>query len=199
MYEGYRLPDVRFADLSPEIQERFQKCRFIVTDFDGVWTNNSVLVNYQDSTEAVMHSQVDGFGVYLLYLGGLYDFDDFHSMNHQVDFLILTMASGQVVRAVAEKVHVKCVLRRLNKVETFLEAIRERGLEASQAVYVGNDVNDIDCMEAAGIAIAVADSYPLILKYADFITQKNGGDGAVREVCDMILYSKAKHPYLPRG
>ena len=53
--------------------------------------------------------------------------------------------------------------------------------------FIGNDVNDIECMESAGIGIAVADSHPEVLKIADFITKKKGGEGAIREILDKIV------------
>jgi YrbI family 3-deoxy-D-manno-octulosonate 8-phosphate phosphatase len=54
-------------------------------------------------------------------------------------------------------------------------------------VYVGNDVNDLLCMALVGCAVAVADAHPDVLAQADMILEHNGGDGAIREVCELIL------------
>ncbi len=60
-------------------------------------------------------------------------------------------------------------------------------MDLKHVVYVGNDVNDLGCMEAAGFAVAVADAHPAALEKADFVLTRPGGDGAVRELCDLLL------------
>ena len=56
--------------------------------------------------------------------------------------------------------------------------------------FIGNDINDLDCIKSAGIGVAVADSYKLALEIADYVTKKKGGEGVVREVVDLILKRK---------
>ena len=63
----------------------------------------------------------------------------------------------------------------------------ERGLEQDQVAYVGNDVNDLECLEWCGLGIAVADAEKAALAVADWVTTRKGGWGAVREVCDLLL------------
>ena len=60
-------------------------------------------------------------------------------------------------------------------------------MDLSRVVYVGNDVNDVGCMEAAGFSVAVADAHPEALARADFVLTRRGGKGAVRELCDLLL------------
>jgi 3-deoxy-D-manno-octulosonate 8-phosphate phosphatase (KDO 8-P phosphatase) len=55
---------------------------------------------------------------------------------------------------------------------------------------MGNDINDIECMQIVGLPVCVADAYPEAKAFAKWITTSNGGYGAVREFCDLILYSK---------
>ena len=52
---------------------------------------------------------------------------------------------------------------------------------------MGNDVNDLDCMEAAGVGVAVADALPQIIRSADYVTSRKGGEGAFREICELIF------------
>jgi N-acylneuraminate cytidylyltransferase len=75
------------------------------------------------------------------------------------------------------------------KGEALRRLMKERGLESSQVVHVGNDVNDLPVFELVGWAVAVADAYPEVLRAADFVLSKPGGSGAVRELCDLILRS----------
>ena len=62
------------------------------------------------------------------------------------------------------------------------------GLE--NVIYVGNDINDLACMKNTGISIAVADAYPEVKNQADIILGHQGGRGAVREVCELIIKNK---------
>ena len=70
--------------------------------------------------------------------------------------------------------------------------IKERSLRPEQVCYVGNDVNDLECLALAGTGVAVADSYPEALRAADWVLTRKGGYGAVREVCDLILDARGR-------
>jgi YrbI family 3-deoxy-D-manno-octulosonate 8-phosphate phosphatase len=65
-------------------------------------------------------------------------------------------------------------------------------VRADEIAYVGNDVNDLDCMKWVGLPIAVADAAPEVLAVAKWVTSKPGGHGAVREVCDLLLTAKSR-------
>jgi N-acylneuraminate cytidylyltransferase len=74
-----------------------------------------------------------------------------------------------------------------DKRAALIELARERNVDLSRVVYVGNDVNDVGCMEAAGFAVAVADAHGEALVRADLVLSRPGGHGAVRELCDLLL------------
>jgi YrbI family 3-deoxy-D-manno-octulosonate 8-phosphate phosphatase len=79
------------------------------------------------------------------------------------------------------------------KGQVLKQILAEKNLDASEVVYLGNDFNDLPCFEVAGWAVAVADAYPEVLRAADYVLKTNGGFGALRELCDLILknaYSK---------
>jgi N-acylneuraminate cytidylyltransferase len=65
--------------------------------------------------------------------------------------------------------------------------LAEKGIDPSQVVYVGNDLNDLPCFPLVGCAVAVADAHSAALEQADLVLTRNGGHGAVRELCEMIL------------
>jgi N-acylneuraminate cytidylyltransferase len=67
-------------------------------------------------------------------------------------------------------------------------------LTPDQIAYVGNDINDLECLRWVGMPIAVADAVPEVLAIAKIITTKRGGHGAVREVCDLLLEAKRQVP-----
>ncbi len=88
---------------------------------------------------------------------------------------------------------VQCLQGRDDKLPEIRKLAAERGLEASQVAYVGNDVNDLEAMGWCGVAIAVADAADEVRAAADFVSRRPGGRGAVREVCDLLLAS-LPHP-----
>jgi N-acylneuraminate cytidylyltransferase len=67
------------------------------------------------------------------------------------------------------------------------EVLAQKNIPADQVIYIGNDLNDLPCFEIAGWSVAVADAYPEVLRMADFVLTKNGGHGAVRELCELVL------------
>lgn len=162
------LPRPRRAvpDLSP--------IRLLVLDFDGVLTDNRVVV-HQDGSEAVRCNRSDGLGIETLLARGV------------VEVVVLSKETNPVVAARCRKLGLPCCQGYDHKRPKLEELVAERGLTASQIAYVGNDVNDLEAMDWCGVAIAVADAYPEARAAADVVTRRSGGDGAVREVCDLLL------------
>lgn len=146
--------------------------RIIIFDFDGVFTDNTVYV-FEDGREAVRCNRADGLGLKRLKDIGL-------------DAMILSTETNPVVLARAEKLKTKCVQGVSNKYEKLNQIINDKGIELSQVAYVGNDINDSECLRAVGLPIVVADAFDEVKKLGAYVTKANGGDGAVREVCDWI-------------
>lgn len=148
----------------------------LVMDFDGVMTDNRVLVT-QEGQEAVWCNRSDGARFGELRARG-------------IALLILSQETNAVVEARANKLRVEC-LAGIDDKRTALEKwLGERGLDAGNVVYVGNDLNDLECMRYVGCGAAVADAYPEVKRAAALALTRKGGDGAVREVCDLILGRK---------
>lgn len=147
--------------------------RLLVTDFDGVHTEDTVHVD-ETGREAVTCSRSDGLGVGRLRAAG-------------VETLILSKERNPVVSARAAKL--KCpVLQGIDdKVPALRAFLAERGIDPAEIVYVGNDVNDLGCLGLAGVAAAPSDARPEVLAVAGYVTRARGGRGAVREVCEAIL------------
>ncbi len=150
--------------------------RLVVFDFDGVMTDNRVLV-MQDGTEGVLCNRSDGLGVGMLREAG-------------VPMLILSKEENPVVSARARKLKLECLQGIDDKLTTLTGLLRERGIGPGEVAYVGNDINDLACMGYVGVPIAVADAYPPVLRVARLVTTRPGGHGAVREVCDWILAAR---------
>ncbi|QFT34377.1 CMP-N,N'-diacetyllegionaminic acid synthase [Labrenzia sp. THAF82] len=145
----------------------------VVTDFDGVHTDDRVQVS-ENGVESVSCNRRDGLGLELLRKRG-------------TRLLILSKEANPVVRARAAKLKMEV----LNQVDDKLPVLdawcREQGLKWSEIVYIGNDVNDIDCMKAAGLSFAPADAHETALAVAGIVLKNGGGKGALREMCDYLI------------
>jgi YrbI family 3-deoxy-D-manno-octulosonate 8-phosphate phosphatase len=145
----------------------------LVTDFDGVHTDDRVSVG-GDGSERVTASRADGVGIEML-------------RNAGYRLLILSRQTNRVVTALGRKLGVD-VRQGLEDKATVLAAwARARNLDLSRVAYVGNDVNDLACMELVGWPIAVADAHPEVVAAARVILEHGGGHGAIREIAERIL------------
>jgi N-acylneuraminate cytidylyltransferase len=171
--------DFQIAEMLLQEQEREQKINLLpspiaalVLDFDGVFTDNKVIV-FQDGREAVVCDRSDGWGLAQLKKLGL-------------PILVLSTEQNAVVQARCDKLGIPCRHGLQDKLLALNEWLNERGLDRAQVVYVGNDLNDLECMKAVGCAVAVADARPEVLSAARIILKSNGGQGAIRELAEMI-------------
>ena len=155
-----------------ELEELVSRLRLLVFDFDGVFTDNRVLV-LQDGTEAVMCSRADGLGLDRLRKCGL-------------DMLVLSKEQNPVVGARCNKLRLHYIQGCDEKAERLHQEINDRGITHNEVAYVGNDINDVECMELVGLPISVADGYPEVKRVAAWVGTVPGGQGAVREVCDWM-------------
>jgi N-acylneuraminate cytidylyltransferase len=94
-----------------------------------------------------------------------------------------------VVAARAKKMGVDAIhgMGLQNKGRVMREVLEKKNIKAENVIFVGNDLNDLPCFEIAGWAVAVADAFPEVIQSADYVLSKNGGHGAVRELCELIL------------
>lgn len=150
----------------------------VVTDFDGVHTDDSATIA-QDGTEAVTVSRSDGMGVALLRSAG-------------VPILILSTEQNPVVTARARKLRVDVAQGIDDKSEALRTWAEGRGIPLSRIAYVGNDVNDLSCLDLVGWPVAVPDAHPLVLAAARLVLDRPGGAGAVRDLADRVLAGRAE-------
>lgn len=164
------------------LEERVRGVRLAVFDFDGVFTDNRVYVG-EDGKESVSCSRADGFGLARLKELG-------------VETLVLSTETNRVVAARSAKLGVRCIHGCADKLAALVQHTRELGVAMSEVAYVGNDINDLACLRAVGVPIAVSDAVPAVLSAVAHRTHAAGGQGAVREVCDWMadLIAAIKEP-----
>lgn len=162
--------------LSPATVKAMRNVRFIAFDFDGVFTDNMVYISH-DGIESVRCSRSDGFGLRKLDQVG-------------VSYVIISTETNAVVAKRAEKLKIRCFHGCEDKVAVLEKVMREAGVTPEETAFVGNDINDIGCLRLVGMPIVVQDAYPEVIAVARHRTQRKGGDGAVREICDLIAELK---------
>ena len=160
-----------------------RQIQMVVFDFDGVFTDNRVLV-MQDGTEGVFCSRADGFGLAALRSAG-------------VQSLVISKEVNPVVGERCKKLRIPCIQGCDNKQEVLTREIRQLGISLERVAYVGNDINDIECLEIVGLPVCVADAWPPVKEFSKIVTKAKGGYGAVREFCDFI--ADVKKGIFPEG
>jgi Low specificity phosphatase (HAD superfamily) len=145
----------------------------LVYDFDGVMTDNCVLV-FQDGTEAVFVKRSDGWGIAQLRKAGFRQ-------------LILSTEANPVVSARAKKLQIEVLQGRDDKARDLSDYCQSQGIDLAKVLYVGNDVNDLDAMRLVGYPVAPADAHPKVLAIAKHVTQARGGEGVIKEISEILL------------
>jgi 3-deoxy-D-manno-octulosonate 8-phosphate phosphatase (KDO 8-P phosphatase) len=156
-----------------ELRPLLERIRLAVFDFDGVFTDNRVWVN-ERGEETLAFSRSDGLGLRRL--------DDVG-----VQYLIVSMERNPIVAARAQKLNADCA----QGVDDKLSVLRERaGSTLDDVAYIGNDINDAECLRAVGLPVVPADAWPEVKPLARWVLSRPGGAGCVREFCDAVWKAK---------
>ncbi len=166
------------TDTRKGLAKRIERVRLVAFDFDGVFTDNTVYVS-EKGEESVRCWRGDGLGLQKLAAAGIESF-------------IISTETNPVVAMRAKKLQSLCFHGVEDKLKELTRLVAERGVDLSETAYVGNDINDADCLRAVGLAIVVADAHPDVMGIAYYVTRLRGGRGAVREVCDLLAGGHAQ-------
>ena len=153
----------------------FKNIKLLVLDFDGVLTNNYVWIT-EDGLESVRCNRSDGIGLSRLRSLGIQTY-------------IVSTEKNKVVSTRANKLKTPVLQGVEDKKDAILKLSNELDIPLKNIAFLGNDVNDIPAFEVVGLPIGVADSFEEIYSKIVYKTKKNGGEGAVREICDLIYFS----------
>jgi 3-deoxy-D-manno-octulosonate 8-phosphate phosphatase (KDO 8-P phosphatase) len=156
-----------------------RKIELVIFDIDGVLTDGSLFIG-DDGQEYKAFNSKDGHGIRMLQECG-------------VKVAILTGRQSEVVLHRARDLGIELVMQgHRDKRPAFAQLMQETGLSADVIAYVGDDVVDLPVMKQVGMAIAVADSHPMVLEHAHFVTCAHGGRGAGREVCEYLMEARGQ-------
>jgi 3-deoxy-D-manno-octulosonate 8-phosphate phosphatase (KDO 8-P phosphatase) len=153
--------------------------RLFATDVDGVLTDAGMYYS-ESGDEWKKFNTRDGMGIKLLQKAGIIT-------------AIVTQERTRLVARRAEKLAIPELHQGvMEKLSVIREMAARHGLSLQQIAYIGDDVNDIEALKAVGVSAAPADGLPQVLDVVDYVCQKHGGEGAVRELAELILQSRVE-------
>ncbi|MEE9912851.1 MAG: HAD hydrolase family protein [Deltaproteobacteria bacterium] len=159
------------------MQEKLKKIKMLVLDVDGVMTDGGIIMD-NEGREMKKFNVRDGHGLIMLERYGL-------------QVAILTGRTSQVVEHRARDLKITEVYQgALNKKEVFAQLLLKNNLAPEAVAYLGDDIVDIPVLKMVGFSAAVADALDIVKKAVDCVTISKGGQGAVREVCEMLLVAQ---------
>jgi 3-deoxy-D-manno-octulosonate 8-phosphate phosphatase (KDO 8-P phosphatase) len=172
--------------LSPEVRDRARKIRLVAMDVDGVLTDAGMYYS-ESGDELKKFNTRDGMGVALVREAGLAT-------------AILTRESTRLVERRGAKMRIDHIFIGVtDKLTCMRDLVSDLGLTLDQVAYIGDDVNDYELLCHVGLAAAVRDASRLPKSVAHLITESKGGEGAVRELCEIILEAQRENPPLPEA
>lgn len=163
-----------------------QGVRLFATDVDGVLTDGGMYYS-ESGDEWKKFNTRDGMGIKLLQKAGLVT-------------AIVTQERTRLVARRAEKLAIPELHQGvMDKLSVIRDMARRHGISLQQVAYIGDDVNDIEALKAVGLSAAPADGLPQVLEIVDYICRLKGGEGAVRELAEMILLSRTEEKTTKQG
>ncbi|MDC9715603.1 MAG: 3-deoxy-manno-octulosonate-8-phosphatase KdsC [Gammaproteobacteria bacterium] len=159
--------------------ELAQNIKLVIFDVDGVLTDGGLYFT-EDGTEFKRFNALDGHGIKMLKQNG-------------IEPAVISARNSKSVNYRMKNLNIKHFYQgQSDKVVAFNDLLKKLNLKTDEVAYVGDDVIDLPVMAKVGFSIAVANAHDTVKQHADLTTEKSGGHGAVREVCDFILKAQGK-------
>ena len=159
------------------IEKKLKDMKLLLLDVDGVLTAGDII--YDDSgQETKIFNVKDGLGIRLLIDAG-------------IQVVIVTGRRSHALAHRCRNLGIHKIFEGIRDKSAIINSIQDQtDVMLSEIGFIGDDLPDLAVMKKAGLSFAVADAHEVIIKHADMITKAKGGEGAVREICELILKSK---------
>ncbi|WP_137720034.1 KdsC family phosphatase [Methylobacillus flagellatus] len=155
-------------------EQRAKRIKVVAFDIDGVMTNGGLMLG-DDGLEYKTFHSLDGLGLKMLKASG-------------ITMAIVTARSSNVVSVRAKNIGITHIYQGAeNKLIAFQKLIADLGVTAEECAFMGDDVVDLPPMRRAGLAVTVPHAMPLVKQHAHYVTERQAGMGAVRELCELIM------------
>ncbi|MEW5900901.1 MAG: HAD-IIIA family hydrolase [Acidobacteriota bacterium] len=168
-----------------EAKGRALPIKMIVMDVDGTLTDGALFV-LPDGEEIKSYNVRDGLGILLAHLAGF-------------KTAIITGKTSRALEKRAEKLRIDDLYQGiLDKKRTLDGLVEKHGMTLEEVAYIGDDLGDLEVIKTVGLAGAVADAHPEVIKHSHFHCRQRGGRGAVREFIEFILETQGKWPEIEK-
>lgn len=172
----------QYGKIKKDILIKANKIKLLISDVDGVMSNG--LIYLKNNKEYKSFHVRDNYGIKCL-------------ISSCIEVAIISGRKSKSVETHCSNLGIKYFyLGKLNKLESFKDIKNKLCLSLEEIAYIGDDFIDLPILSKVGLSIAVSNSHPILLKKVDYITNNIGGYGAIREICDIILYSQKKFDFL---
>jgi len=165
--------------ITAELREKAEKIKILLLDVDGVLTDGRIVYDSR-GRDMKLFDVHDGLGVHVLHRAG-------------IKTILVTAKGSRAIKPRARDMHAEEVIENVfPKCAVLDRIIKKYKVDISEVCFVGDDLVDLSVMKKVGFAIAVFNACPEIKQVADYITIRQGGRGAVREVAELLLKSQNK-------
>lgn len=165
--------------ISTAVRKKAKAIKLLLLDVDGVLTDGRIILDDR-GVETKQFDVRDGQGIVLLMRAG-------------IEVGLITARNSKAVRYRAKELGLRIVLQGVQSKATAYRAIRRQsGLAETQIAYMGDDIGDVEVLHRVGLAVTVNDGWEELFRSVDYITEKPGGRGAVREVAELLLKAQNK-------
>ncbi len=175
-----QLPKLPYS-VTPEVSEAARKIKLALFDVDGVLTDGKLHYSADGEQLKVFHA-LDGHGLKMLQMVG-------------IDVGVISARRSQALQTRLNDLGIKhCHLGVNDKLAVFKDLLKNLDLRGEQCAFTGDDVIDLAVMNACGLKFSVENGHFIVKDIADWIAPLTGGNGAVRAICDVLLYSQNNYP-----
>ena len=163
--------------MNQEVRKRIKKIKLIATDVDGVLTDGGMYYSSKGDVLKKFHAR-DGMAVSIL-------------KKNTIPTVIITKEKNQIVKKWSSKMNIDKLFDGVkNKEEIVSKLCKSYGLSENNIAYIGDDVNDLEILKKTGFAATPKDGNLEVKKIVDYICKNRGGEGVLREICDLIISIK---------
>ncbi|MCL2898105.1 3-deoxy-manno-octulosonate-8-phosphatase KdsC [Brenneria tiliae] len=171
--------DTCYGPVDRQVLDKARDVRLLICDVDGVLSDGLIYMGNQGE-ELKTFNVRDGYGIRCLLTSG-------------IEVAIITGRTANMLVDRCKTLGIAHLYQgQSDKILAFNDLLDKLSLTVGQVAYIGDDLIDWPVMAQVGLSVAVADAHPLLLPRADYVTRIAGGRGAVRELCDLILFSQNK-------
>ncbi len=162
-----------------ELKKKLQNIKLFVMDVDGILTNGEIVLDHNGNELKIFDVQ-DGYGIVLLRKTG-------------IKTAIITARKSKAVELRAKDLGIDKVYQNASpKLDAFKKIIKAMNVKKSEVCYMGDDLPDLCVLTCVGVAITVPNAVKEVQQCVNYVTENEGGAGAVREVVEMILKAQSK-------